>query len=712
MTLRFEQTGERTFRIVDDIEHTHFDVAASSPISLRDASPSRFLFPVDGAVAIDVDEVRLPTLTGAVIRGPDGRSIAQSSNRENLSLPRGKYDVEVMIASMKLYLAVDAPLTVSYSATETHLSFESSTDVTVGARSFHEQPAGTVTTTPDAETMMRAVGTLGSSLQAHSPERSFPTLRGHPPLLELGEEFSVPSGVDTPETGLTLVLPREHRAVFAAAPLAFYLGADVVPGKTARLDGDGWSHSLTGGGAVDIETGLARTLRQVFFFDCVTRTEGYYPVDLHERRTVESTLDTDFDFAALYDRSLSEQVRTYLDVPFDDIASILPQWALTTDIDPTPANVEMLPFVASDLAVVRSSTQPDCETVVSEQEAVTDFFRNTPVSDQDFARGSVATDTPSELRRGVGSAANVVEPDAVETIEHAWVGDGYPLGASKETPLAYRRRLERDAVERTSIDITVVCNDEKMREEDVVADLYGFRDRLQFDIDVHYDLTKDRLERVLRSPTNFLHYIGHVDERGLQCADGFLDVTSLDGDVAVESFLLNACSSYEQGEALIDRGSYGGVVTLTDVGNRTATEFGRTLARLLNRGFTLRSSLSIAQHHLVVGYRYIAMGDGGMSLCQAESGAPTLVELESKPTDGRVTVTVQYFAAPHFGVGSMFIPYAIGNERYQLVTSKRTIRDVSLRALEEFFSLEVVPVRFDGDLYWSDTLSVDQLTDR
>ncbi|EJN59566.1 hypothetical protein [Halogranum rubrum] len=712
MTLRFEQTGERTFRIVDDIEHAQYEVSTSDSTSIREASKDRFLFPVDGAVSVEATTMNFPTLPVVVVRGPDGRSIAQSSNREDLSLPHGQYDIEVLITPMKLYLAVDAPITISYSSLEAHLSFGSATDVSVGVRSFHEQPAGTVTTTPDVETMMQAVGMLGSSLQASSCERSFPTLRGHPPLIELGEEFSVPAGIDRPETGLTLVLPREHRSVFAAAPLAFYLGANVVPGREARLDGDGWSHSLTAAADVDIETGLARTLRQVFFFDCVTRTEGYYPVDLHERRTVESTLDVDIDFATLYDQPLAEQVRTYLDVPFDDLSSLLPQWTLTTDIDPTPTNVEMLPFVANDLAVVRCSTQSPSETVLSEQDAVTDFFRKTPTSAADAVRGDTATDTISQIARGTESAAAIVEPEPVESIEHAWVGDGYPLGASKETPLVYRRRLDHEAVERTSIDITVVCNDEAMREEDVVADLYGFRDHLQFDIDVHYDLTRDQLARVLRSPTNFLHYIGHVDEQGLQCADGFLDVTALDNDVAVESFLLNACSSYEQGEALIDRGSYGGVVTLTDVGNRTATEFGRTLARLLNRGFTLRSSLSIAQHHLVVGYRYIAMGDGGMSLCQAESGAPTLIELESAPTDGQLSVTVQYFTAPHYGVGSMFIPYAIGNERYQLVTSKRTIRDVSVSALEEFFSLEVVPVRFDGDLYWSDTLSVDQLTDR
>lgn len=706
MTLRFESIGPATFRVVDDIEHTQFELCTPEPAPLHEARGRRFQFPVDGAVAVETETLRLPKLTGTVVRGPDGRTVAQSSNRNGLSLPYGRYDLEVTTAPMKLYVAVESSLSVSYGTGETRLSFGSVTDVAVGARSFHEHPAGTVTTTADPETLMRAVATLGSSLQTTSPERSFPTLRGHPPFLELADEFAVPDHIDRPETGLTLVLPPELRAVFTATPLVYYLGADVVPGCDARLDGDGWSHSLTVDGC--LETGVARTLRQVFFLDCLTRTEGYYPVDLYERRTVESALA--LDFPALYDLPLAEQVGAYLDIDFDDLEPYLPQWTLTTDIRPTASNVEMLPFVANDLSLVRCPTQAGSSTIRAEQDAVSDFFRSDPTETGELVRGGTTVEPTSQPTRGDGPPTKVVEPDPVDTVEHAWVGDGYPLGASKATPTSYRRRLDRDAVERTSIEITVVCNDDEMREEEVVADLYGLRDRLQFDIEVHYDLAQEQLVEVLRSPTNFLHYIGHVDERGLQCADGFLDVTSLDCEVAVESFLLNACSSYEQGEALIDRGSYGGVVTLSEVANRAATEFGQTLARLLNCGFTLRSALSIAQEDLVVGYRYIALGDGGMTLCQAESGSPMLVRVSDSPPQDELSVQIQYYPSPNYGLGSIAIPYINDESLYYLAMGVIDSFDITVEQLFAFLELELIPVAVDDSLYWSDEIDPDFFT--
>jgi type II secretory pathway component PulF len=66
------------------------------------------------------------------------------------------------------------------------------------------------------------------------------------------------------------------------------------------------------------------------------------------------------------------------------------------------------------------------------------------------------------------------------------------------------------------------------------------------------------------------------------------------------------------------------VVTLAEVENTLATEFGRTLARLLNCGFTLRSALSILtqtrgvkkfadpfDNLMETAYRYTVLGDGG-----------------------------------------------------------------------------------------------------
>ncbi|WP_224332993.1 caspase family protein [Haloprofundus halobius] len=697
-TLYHEELANREgIRLVDSIENAQFELYTPEPVTATEASSSAFYFPVDFAVELRTSSLKLPKLTGAIVRTQDGRTVTQSMNRQGVSLDDDAYDIEVTTAPMKLFVVVDAAASIRYGERSTTFEFDGPTRVHVGARSFHEQPAGTVVTPDDPEAAMRAVSLLGSALKTTTPERSFPTLRGHPPLVERGETFDAPDHLQPPETGVTLVLPPERSAVYASAPLAYYLGATVVPGAEARLELAGRTFPFADGG--DVERGLGRTLRQVFFLDCLTRTEGYYPVDLHERHAVEAAFDA--EFAALYDLPLDEQLAEYLAIPYGDIEPHLPAWNLTTDVRPTAENVEMLPFVANDLSLVRcpdrlSLTPPD-----PEPKAVTDFFRRTaPASAtaETFVRGASDTGETAETEE-------IVHPRPAETVEHAWVGEGFPLGASKATAASYRRRLERDVADRTSIDITVVCNDEQMREEGVVAELYGLRDLLQFEIDIRYDLACEELADLFSRPTNFLHYVGHVDHRGMQCTHGFLDATELD-DVAVESFLLNACSSYKQGEALVERGSYGGVVTLADVANTTATKLGRTLARLLNCGFTLRSALTIAQREVFTGNRYIVLGDGGLSLCQNESGVPGVLEIEPRE-EGIFEIELEYYPVKSYDLGSLVKPLLDVVDRHHLATGTVGKFEIGAKELKEFLELERAPVKMDGSLHWSDELSAE-----
>ena len=211
-------------------------------------------------------------------------------------------------------------------------------------------------------------------------------------------------------------------------------------------------------------------------------------------------------------------------------------------------------------------------------------------------------------------------------IEQAWAGPGYPLTVNKLDVSALRQRIDRRPSGDT-IDIHVVCNDEHMEEENAVRKLYGLRDLLDFDVTAHYDLSREELADLLARPADFIHYIGHVDDSGILCADGSLDAKSI-SEVGVSAFLLNACQSYEQGRELVAKGSRGGVVTLSPVGNPMATELGRTLARLLNCGFPLRAALSIAQRHSMHSYQYTVLGDGGLSLVQSERGIPRHLSIE------------------------------------------------------------------------------------
>ncbi|RAW44638.1 caspase family protein [Halorubrum sp. 48-1-W] len=700
--------------VTDHIENTQFELYTDRRVTPRPSPVEEHYFPVDASVTVEAGSIEIPRIAVVEARSSDGTLLARG---DDLSMPTGEYHLGIDPAPTKLYSFFESGFSVTTTDRTTRIDLEAVADVTLGFRSLHQRPAGTITTPTDPESLLDAVSCLGSALGTTSPERSFPTLRGHPPLIEPGETFHVPDRIERPESGVRIVVPPAYRDLYPVVPLAYYFAAEVVPGSVARIEGDGWEHPLE----PDVERRAAEVLRQSFHFDCITRTEGFYPVDLHERATTVA----DLDWAALYEAPLAERLGAYLDVPFERIEPELPQWTLTTDIRPDPDNVESLPFVAGELSIVRSpGTVTPAETGPG---GGIGFLRAPDPGPAEFVRGGAGVDDGSDLgdgpdlgddpvRRGVGprgadapgdrgavlGSAEFVRPEPVETVEHAWVGDGVPLDANKATLDAYRRRLETDTVEQSRISVLVVCNDEQMREEGKVSELYGLRDMVQFDIEVRHDLTRAEMREVLASDVDFLHYVGHVDDRGMQCTDAYLDLTREDLRVSVSAFLLNACQSYEQGEALIHRGSRGGIVTLSDVANSPATKLGRIVARLMNSGFNLRTALHVAKRELLTGHQYIVVGDGATTICQSRSGIAIVVDIE--PAGSTWDFTMSAYPNGPYGVGSMYSPTIDGvSENYAVPTDAR-IAGLSSERLTGLLQLETLPVFFEDELHWSDEL--------
>jgi hypothetical protein len=716
--------------VTDHIENTQFEVYTDRPVDPRPRPESDHYFPVDASAAVETGAIEIPRVAVVETRDREGSLLSRGDCYE---MPDGTYHVGIDPAPTKLYLAFDSGFSVSTTDRTTRISLDTPGTVGLGFRSLHQTPAGTITTPTDPESLMDAVSLLGSALQTTSPERSFPTLRGHPPLIEPGEEFQVPERVEPVDSGVRIVVPPEYRYLYPVVSLAYYFAAEVVPGDAPRIEGDGWTYPLEPG----FEARTAQVLRQSFHMDCLARTEGFYPVDLHERETTA----LDLDWGRLYDLPLAARLGEYLDVPFEAVEPELPQWTLTTDVRPDPENVEMLPFVAGELSIVRS---PETVTPVDDDGGVgVGFFggadrnssaatrREVPVGgvapdggvldDAEFVRGGASAGAASpetETVRGadastergaVPAQTEFVRPEPVDTVEHAWVGDGVPLDANKATLDAYHRRLEAGQVEQSRISVLVVCNDDQMREEGNVADLYGLRDMVQFDIEVRHDLTREEMRDVLESDVDFLHYIGHVDDRGMQCAEEYLDLTDEDLEIGVSAFLLNACQSYQQGEALVHRGSRGGIVTLSDVANSPATKLGRIIARLMNSGFNLRTALHVAKRELITGHQYIVVGDGGTTICQSRSGVAVVLNM-TETDDNMWNITTDIYPNGTYGVGSMsslnlgsveqnyYVPTSIGSE------------NLSVDEISHFLQLETVPVFADTSLTWSDELlsSTDQ----
>jgi hypothetical protein len=693
-TVSIESIPEGGVRVVDPIERRQCDLRTDGPVDPGRADPGEFRVPLDDAVTIETDEIALPR-AAAYVRDADGDLVCDPEAEERGSLGPGSYEVEVS-APIKLYLRLDGPLEFDVGPVSTTVSTPASGVVCVGARSYHERPAATITTTGDPRDVMRAVSLLGSALKTTSPERSFPTLRGHPPTIELGESFDAPAWMAPPDTGLCIQVPVTHAAAYVAAPLAYYLGAEVAPGPEPRIVADGRVHAL----GPDYEAEVERVLKQSFLLDCVVRTEGLYPVDLHERRAVAEAVD--LEFGALYDATPARRLSAYLTVPWEAVAEHVPTWKLTCHVEPSPDAVEALPFLVDDLAIVRSPSGRSIAPSEVESEAIQAFLRGgQPLTDD----GTRADSSASTTVRGSATDASdpsLVRPEIADSLEQAWLGEHAPLGANKLSLAAFRNGLDRQVTE-GPIDITVVCNDQGMLEEhEDVAGVYGSRGDLPFDVTLHEGLTTDRLRMVLETEADFLHYIGHIEDGGFDCSDGLLDATALD-DVGVDVFFLNACSSYEQGMALVEAGAVRGVATLADVINSGAVTVGRTVARLLNQGFPLRGALDIARNRSVVGAQYVSLGDGNVDIAHSKGLGPTLSEVSS--VEGGYENAIKMYTYRHAGMGSMFAPAVPGVEEQYLVPGRIDTFEMDEESLRDFFEFADMPVLLDGEFRWSSDLS-------
>lgn len=722
-TLAFEPFSadcETGIEIIDPIERHRYTLQTPAPVTPEPANNYQFRFPIDTAATIQTAAIGLSNVPLIHVRDAAGRELAAIEQLECEEFSDGAYTIELH-TPIKLFLQIEDSFAVRTDFNRTILEFDDAISVTVGARSYHRHPAATVTTTDDPEDVMAAVSTFGSALKTTSPERSFPTLRGHPPSVELGDELTIPDEITLPDTGIEVELPAEYRFIYPAASLSYYLGAPLVPGEKPRLHtDDGFEHALTqpsSGTDHGFECEVEQTLKQVFFLDCLTRTEGIYQVDLHERRALED--DLDLDFAALYDAPPAMRLVEYLRVPFSVIEEHLPDWKLATHAQPAPASVETLPFVVDDLAVIRIPDADDL-TPVSPMEACA-FDEVSPATNSGnaradsgpaFTRGETArsadayTESISDTENESTTEELYVQPEATDSQEQAWIGKGIPIGASKATTEAYHNRLDRTP-NSGEIGITIICNGDEMNDEqDVIDEVYGSRENLPFDVSVHRKLTQAELREVLASETEFLHYIGHIDDGGFMCADGQLDATTLNM-VNVDAFLLNACHSYEQGMALIEAGAIGGIVTLNDLFNHGAVQMGQILARLLNCGFPLRSSVEIAQSESMVGEQYLVVGDGGLTIAQSDTTIPNLLKIDCM--DDSFRVEYHTYPTAELGLGGMIIPYLTADNKRFLSSGPVRTFEVSQEKLQEFLSIDDIPVRIDGELQWSSKIDLSEL---
>lgn len=678
----FSALGSGTgLRIDDPVERRQYALYTPTPVTPEPVPTDTLGFPVDAAATITTTELRLGELVTVFVHGARDELPVQVLPGSEVRFEPGEYHAE-LDAAVKLYLGISGGFDVEAGATDVSFSFPGTAEVVVGARSFHQRPAATISTTDRPEDVMTAISYLGSALKTTSAERAYPTLRGHPPEIELGDRLHVPAGLERPETGVEIALPPARGPALVAAPLAYYLGAGVSPGDPPGIvTASGYVYPLPSDDR-SFEREVERVLKQTFLLDCLTRTEGYYRIELGEREALAAALD--LDLAGLYGMPLATRLERYLEVPYERVESEVPSWALTAHLPPTPESVEAVPYVVNELAIVRTSTARELSPADVRHRVLHRYFEDA-----------------GEVVRAGGSVGRTrfVEVEASDSMDDAWFGDGTPIGATQGVPQAYRNRFERTPGEGVT-EIAVVCNDRQMAEEGSMAtDAYGSREEFPFDVALHQRLDRDELAGLLASHVDFLHYVGHVSEEGFHCPDGVLAAEAVP-DVGVDVFFLNGCASVEPGRHLIQAGSIGGVVTVGDVIDSGARAVGRTMARLLSLGFPLRAALSLARRESVVGGQYVVLGDGNADVAAARDGPPLLCELETV-RDGGYELTVRTYLPRGGGMGTTVFPTLEANDSHYLAPRAVTFR-VTRAELDRYLERHPYPVRVDGELVWNE----------
>lgn len=348
--IAFEVDGT-TLTVRDVIEGEQLRLRADREPDLCPALPALFPSPVDRAVSFEAEALTVPEYTSIVVRDEEGEFIGRPN--EPTEFPLGSYCIEVTGVT-KLSVRVEAA-ELSVSGVEgpdpVEIALARPTTVSLGARSLHTRPEATITVPDDPEALAEAVSVLGSSIREFSAERSWPTLRGHPPRIRRGESLDIPSPLIAPDTGVEVVARPTYADVYRLSTLAYYLGARMTIGEgpAVRLD-NGYTERLPADGR-ELEERTEELLRTWFFLDTLVRTDGYTISDREEYEQVGAQLP--FYPPNLDDRSPSERLMEYMEIDPATVAPYTPEWSTEAVLRPGPASAELLPHLAHVLAPVR-----------------------------------------------------------------------------------------------------------------------------------------------------------------------------------------------------------------------------------------------------------------------------------------------------------------------------------------------------------------------
>lgn len=672
----------KTLRIFDTITREQYSIHTDRQVTPT-VSDDSLAIPISQTVRIQAASLRLNTPARTYLREVDGEIVDELSFGDALSRQTGRWLLDFQ-TPVKTYAQIEAPFTVSITDGTVEVQFERQSAIILGVRAYRRHPTETITTTRAPADIATTISHLSAGLETLSPERSFPTLRNHPPNVEFGAQLQIPPSVEWLDSTTTIHVPFTYEYLYAVAPVAYYLNATLKEGSPKiHIDGHG-TWELPDETFADR---CAQLLKQCVFLDCITRTEGLYPTTLEERVQVEPTLD--LDWADLYTSTFETRTATYLDVEYSTIADVVPTWHARGYVPPVAQTAELLPHLLDQLTPVE---------VIEPEEIRGDDARRLALQRFMDSQDALSRSQPghSTFEQDIPFVDIPIPPER----EALWIGDGIPFGGNHLFDTGIQRYHASDEPDSSEITVTLVCNDSEMVDEiDSAEGIYDSREKVRLSVNVYRNLTTDQLAKQLADQSDLFHFIGHASTAGLHCPDGVLSPSTVDS-VGTRAFFLNACSSYIPGRELIDAGAIGGVVTLSDVTEQSAEQVGVMTANLLSIGFSLRNALWIARDQSIVGGQYICVGMDSLWLTHPDGLSACAVTIDK--TDSGWRIQGASYPSLHFGIGSM-TGYKFDPEgRMSLAGGIFAREGLSDATLREFLQADESPVRYDGEWMWGD----------
>lgn len=622
--------------------------------------------PVDTTVSGQVSKLGFGAQRATVTSLTDG-STHTSIGDEHTDLPPDTYLLDVP-APIETAVQFDGPATVRSPKRSLEVSFGGHQSVTLGFRSSFQQPESTIKIPPTPAGFARAISHLHAGFETTGPEKSLPALRGHPSRIEYGETIEIPDRIAsaTADTGIELRVPADLETILTVSPLSYYLQArvSIEAGVTPTITAPGLTHRLEG----DLPAAVAALLRRVFYLDCCCREVGPSLAGLPDPQSL-----------GLDSERLSDPVRrlaAYLELENDSLS--LPEWHLATYLPAEPEAVRTLPYALDRLSLIQPSKTVPLDKKELLRRSLTDFYR----------------------RSGSSASVDVVEPVLGPARSHAWLDETAPIDVFNARIEAFENGLSGLDTD-GRLPFIVVQNDSEMDGEyaEVTRVYEDHAMDLPIDITVHHQLTCEELSAVFQRPSAFVHYVGHCDTEGLRCADGNLPVEAIPESNA-RTFFLNACGTFHEGRALVERGSVAGGVTFSKVLNEQAATVGTTFARLLVYGFSIDRAMQLARGQIMMGKNYAVVGDGTHVLGGRRDRHPGTLTVE--PVEGGFSVT--YDVLPNWTAGGWYYPEGIGDDTPHLygTTTESTLDRASFLDVLESVN---APIVYDGQFFWPEGLA-------